>query len=585
MNRMIFFCQRLVLAGLLLGSSQLSGAEPSVRDVLGKRVPDFVLPDTSGEQVALSDFNDGNAVVVVFLGTSCPIGNAYVPVLNDLQKRYEDQGVRVLGINANLTDDADEVAAHARDFELTFPMLNDENQIVADLFAAERTPEAFIVSRRGNVLYRGRIDDRFGYTHRRAKPKRHDLEEALKEVLAGKEVTKAEVEADGCLITRRERIKNRDEVTYAKHVSRILHKRCADCHRPGTAAPFSLLTFDDANEWSDMIVETVIDRRMPPWDVDPRHGDFRNDLRMPQKEIDTLTAWIDNGKPLGNKADLPETPVYESDWMIGEPDVIFDMPREYAVQAAGTVEYQYFITKTDFDRDVWVKASEARPGNWSVVHHIIGFVRTGPNQQIGRLPIVAGFAPGEEPTSYPDGIGFRLPKGAEIVWQVHYTPTGKTEKDRSQIGFILCDEQPERDVQTVGMIKADFVIPPGAENHRAFISQKFSKDSELLSLMPHMHLRGSKFRYTAVYPSGKREILLNVPNYDFNWQHRYLLRTPKFIPKGTTIECVGYFDNSEENPGNPDPTATVYWGDQTWEEMMIGWYEAIEARPKKVAVK
>ena len=186
MSRMIFCCQRLVLTGLLLGSSQVSGAEPLLRDVLGKRIPNFVLPDTSGEQVALSDFNDGNAVVVVFLGTSCPIGNAYVPVLNDLQKRYEDQGVRVLGINANLADDAEEVAAHARDFELTFPMLNDENQIVADLFAAERTPEAFVVSRRGNVLYRGRIDDRFGYTYRRAKPRRHDLEDALKEVLAGK---------------------------------------------------------------------------------------------------------------------------------------------------------------------------------------------------------------------------------------------------------------------------------------------------------------------------------------------------------------------------------------------------------------
>lgn len=555
-----------------------TAAEPEVREALGRRVPDFVLPDSQGNQVALSDFNTGDAVVVVFLGTSCPIGNAYVPVLADLQKRYEDQGVTVLGINSNLADDAEEIAAHVKDFEIDFPVLVDEDQAVADLFAAERTPEAFLVDRKGNVVYRGRIDDRFGYTFKNAKPKRHDLENALKELLAGKEITNPQNEADGCLITRRDRLKNKSDITYAKHVSRILHQRCADCHRPGNAAPFALLTYEDADEWSDMILETVVDRRMPPWDVDPRHGDFRNDLRMTTKEIDTFVAWVENGKPLGDEKDLPETPTYETEWRIGKPDLIYKMPEEVTVQATGTVEYQYFVTKTNFKEDRWVKASEARPGNWAVVHHIIGFVREDASQQIGGLPLVAGYAPGEEPTDYPDGVGFRIPAGAEIVWQVHYTPTGKVEKDRSEIGLIFCKEKPERDVLTIGVMNARFQIPPGAKQHRVESEETFTQDVELLSLMPHMHLRGSKFKYTAMYPDGRSEVLLNVPNYDFNWQHRYLLRKPLLLPKGTTLKCVAHYDNSSDNPANPDPNETVYWGDQTWEEMMIGWYEAIAAR-------
>ncbi len=585
MNRSRVILPMCVASAFLVLLTVASGAGPIQREVLGHRIPDFVLPDADGRETALSDFSDGRAVVVVFMGTSCPIGNAYVPVLNDLQKRYRDQGVQVLGINSNLADDAEDIAVHIEKFEVGFPVLNDEHQIVADLFAASRTPEVFLVTRRGLVVYRGRIDDRFGYTYKRAEPRRRDLEEALQELLAGKPITRPDVEAKGCLITRRDRLENRTEITFAKHVAPILYRRCTECHRPGTAAPFALLTYEDADNWSDMILETVMDRRMPPWDVDPRHGDFSNDLRMSQKEIDILLAWIENGKPQGDPADMPEPPTFESDWMMGTPDVVFEMPEEFTVQATGTVDYQYFVTKTDFGKDVWVQASEARPGNWAVVHHIIGFVRTHPEQPIGELPIVAGYAPGEEPTHYPEGVGFRLPAGAEIVWQVHYTPTGRVEKDRSQIGLILCREQPERDVITTGVMNHDFVIPPGAPNHRVFVSRTFDRDTELLSLMPHMHLRGSKFRYTAVYPDGSREILLNVPRYDFNWQHRYLFRTPRFMPKGTILECLAFFDNSEENPANPDPSEAVTWGDQTWEEMMIGWYEAIEARDKRVATK
>ena len=549
----------------------------SATGLIGRRVPNFVLPDSNGQQLALADFSDAKLIVAVFLGTECPIGNAYVPDLVDLQNRYRDQGVQVIGVNANLSDSAASIAEHVKEFKIDFPILVDADQLAADLFNAQRTPEAFVLDGRRQIRYRGRIDDRLGYDFKRDKSRRADLEEAVQELLAGDDVSVAETELEGCLITRRSSLRKKGEITYAKHVAKILHERCGNCHHPGTAAPFSLLTYQDARNWSEMMQEVVVQRRMPPWNADPRFGKFSNDLRMTKEEIDTVVAWLDDGAPLGDEKDLPKLPEYAEGWTIGKPDVVFKMPQEYTIPASGTVEYQYFVTPTNFEEDVWVQAAEARPGNRPAVHHIIVFVRPKGSKSFRRLPAVAGFAPGEEPHLWPDGLGFRVPAGAELVWQVHYTPTGKVEKDRCEVGLVFCKEPPRRPVKGGGIFNFAFGIPPGASNHRVVSSKKFSNDVELLALMPHMHVRGKDFRYTAHYPDGTSEILLNVPDYDFNWQHRYRFAKPFRIPKGTTIECVAHFDNSADNPANPDPAETVRWGDQTWQEMMIGWYSHVDA--------
>ncbi len=562
-----------------IGRLTLQAEEPAARPNIGGTIPDFVLPDSTGKLVAWSDFRESRAVVVVFLGTQCPLGNAFVPVLNDLQQRFSAQGVQVIGINSNLSDSQPMIAEHAAKFQVAFPVLVDEQQRVADLFDARRTPEAFLV-KDSKICYRGRIDDRFGYNFKRAEPKRRDLEEALQQTLAGEDVAVAETEVEGCLITRKDRLPHRKEITFAKHVSRILQDRCAECHHPGTAAPFSLLTYEDARNWAEPIKETVVERRMPPWNADPRHGSFANDLRMKGEEIDTLLAWIDNGMPLGDPQDLPPPREFAAGWLIDQPDVVLAMPEEYTVPATGTVEYQYFVTPTNFTEDVWVQASEARPGNRAVVHHIIAFVREKGVKGTKNLPMVAGFAPGEEPMVFPAGTGFKVPAGSEIVWQVHYTPTGKVETDRCEVGLVLCKERPPRQVRGGGAFNFSFQIPPGDGNYRVESKAEFSKDVELLSLMPHMHLRGKDFQYTAVYPDGRREVLLSVPKYDFNWQHRYRFAQPPRLPKGTILECVAHFDNSADNPANPDPNKTVRWGDQTWEEMMIGWYSHVDALPQ-----
>ena len=559
-------------------ASPVLSAEPE-SDMIGRRIPDFLLPDAAGKKVALSDFNDSKALIVVFLGTQCPIGNAYVPVLGDLQKKYKDHGLQVVAVNSNLADDADSVAEHVKEFKVAFPVLVDRRQVVDDIFEAQRTPEAYVLDRRRHIRYRGRIDDRFGYTYKREKARRNDLEEAVKELLAGKEVAVTETKPTGCIITRESRLKDEGEITFTKHVSRILQKNCADCHHPGTAAPFSLLSYKDAHHWSGMIRETVVERRMPPWSADPRFGHWSNDLRMSTEDIDTLVAWVDRGMPEGDPKDVPKSREYAEGWQMGQPDVVFKMPREFTVQAQGVVEYQYFVTPTNFEEDVWVQASEARPGNWNAVHHIIVFVREKDSKRQRGLPAVGGFAPGEEPKVLPPGVGFRVPAGAELIWQLHYTPTGKIEKDRSEVGLYLCKTPPQRAVKGGAALNARFKIPADASSHEVRSEAKISRDVELISLMPHMHLRGRDFKYIARYPDGEKEVLLSVPNYDFNWQHRYRLAKPKLLPAGTTIQCVAHFDNSIHNPANPDPKKEVRWGDQSWEEMMIGFYSTVDVLP------
>ncbi|MBT6155998.1 MAG: redoxin domain-containing protein [Planctomycetaceae bacterium] len=551
------------------------------KSVIGRHMPNFIRPSSAGKEVALSDFGDAKLVVVIFMGTECPIGNAYVPDLVALQQRYPDKQVQVIGINSVLSDSAGTVARYVKEFKIDFPVLIDNDQTIADRFGAQRTPEIFVLDGQRKIRYRGRIDDRFGYIYKREESRRQELEEALKELLAGKDVSVPETEPVGCLITRKKRLAETGKVTFAKHVAGILLDRCANCHHPGTAAPFSLLSYKDARNWSEMIKETIVQRRMPPWNADPRYGHFSNDLRMTDQEIDTVVAWIDNGSPLGDKKDLPKPREFADGWTIGKPDRVFKMPREYTVPATGTVKYQYFVTPTNFKEDMWIQAAEARPGNHAVVHHIIAYYRDPKSARKRGLPAIVGTAPGEEPMIWPKGIGIKVPAGSEIVWQLHYTPTGKVEKDRSEVGLIFCKEPPRRVARSRAALNFRFRIPAGADHHQVVSSTRFSKDAELLSLMPHMHLRGKDFRYTAHYPDGSNEILLNVPSYDFNWQHRYRFDKPHHVPKGTKIECVAHFDNSNGNPANPDATKPVRWGDQTWEEMMIGFINYIDAPPKE----
>ena len=539
--------------------------------IVGRRIPNFVLPNVAGQETGLADFTEKKLLIVAFLATECPIANAYVPTLLDLEQRYRDKQVGVIAIQAQAADSAKMVEKHAQEFGIKFPVLVDSRQTTVSLFGAKRVAEVFVLDARRNVRYHGRIDDRIGYDYKRDEPRRRDLIEALDELLADKPVSVAETPAVGCLITLRERQKKKGEVTYHGQVAAIFHKHCVDCHHPGTAAPFSLLTYDAAANWSEMIREVVTQRRMPPWQADPRFGHFANERRLSPDEVDTIAAWVDGGAPQGTAQQTAPAAEFPAGWRIGKPDVVFQMPHEYTVQAQGKISYQYFTTKTHFTEDTWIQAAEARPGNRAAVHHIIVFARDPKNP---RNPIwLTSTAPGADPVIFPAGLGRKIPAGAELFWQVHYTATGKVEQDRSEVGFVFCKTPPQHDVKNYGIKNGRFQIPPGDAAHKVESVVPVLKDAVILSLYPHMHVRGKDFTYTVQYPDGRREKLLSIPQYDFNWQHTYRLQTPLKLPQGAAIHCTAHFDNSAANPANPDPTQTVRWGDQTWEEMMIGYID------------
>lgn len=581
-SRVLIRCCLGFMAVALVAITVRAEADTNAASV-GKKIANFSLKDVNGKSWALKDAQNQKAVVVLFIGTQCPINNAYMRRLNELQSEYGSKSVQIVAINSNRHDTPERMAEHVKEHKLTFPVLKDEGNRMADAFGARRTPEAFVLDAQGQIRYQGRIDDQFGIGYQRPQPTRKDLVEAIEELLAGKPVTTASTPVAGCLIARSTKPAADGSVTFAKQVSRILQKNCQECHRPGQVGPMPLLTYDDASAWSAMIREVVQEKRMPPWYADASHGKFSNDRSLAAEESKTLLSWIEQGCPKGDDKDAPPAKNFPADWGIGKPDVVVQMPTEYTVPAKtpkGGVPYQYFVVPTNFKEDVWVQAVEARPGNRAVVHHIIVYVqKPGAGRQRGTDGIGEGFlgayAPGELPITFGSGVAKKIPKGSLLVFQMHYTPNGVEQNDRSEVALIFAKEPPKHEARTRSIATNRFLIPPGDGNYEAISTSTFPNDILLLSFLPHMHLRGKDFEYKVIYPDGKTNILLKVPHYNFAWQTNYVLEQPLRLPAGTRIECTAHFDNSANNPNNPDPTKSVRWGDQTWEEMMIGFVDYV----------
>jgi hypothetical protein len=363
--------------------------------------------------------------------------------------------------------------------------------------------------------------------------------------------------------------------TWSKDVAPIFYQRCAECHRAGEVAPMSLISYKDARPWAKAIRERVLTRAMPPWLADPAHGSFRNDRRLSDHEIETVKAWVDGGALEGDASQTPPPPQFQTGWNIGQPDQVFNIGVDYDVPATGTVAYKYFRVPTNFTEDKWVQAAEIRPDKRSVIHHIIVFIQEPGSKTFldgQRGTLLSGFAPGEPPLRFRSGTARLVKAGSTLVFQVHYTPNGTAAKDRSYIGLKFAPEPPKYRALTGFAINFGLRIPPGDGNYEARASYVAPEDVRVTGLMPHMHLRGKAFQYTVVYPDGRKEMILSVPKYDFNWQLTYELAEPLDLPKGARIDCVAWYDNSPNNKYNPDPSKEVSWGDQTWQEMMIGWF-------------
>ncbi|HEV3304519.1 MAG TPA: hypothetical protein VG055_33020 [Planctomycetaceae bacterium] len=402
-------------------------------------------------------------------------------------------------------------------------------------------------------------------------------------MLAGKPVSVTETESAGCLIGRDREPAAHPLVTYAKDVAPILDKHCVACHRPQQIGPFALTSYDEVAGWADMIAEVTQLNRMPPWHADPKFGSFRNDARLSGEEKHVLAEWAAAGAPQGDPKGLPEPSNFADEWMIPDPDEIIYMSREpFNVPATGIVPYQVFVVAPGWKEDRWISAVEPRPGNRSVVHHILVFALPAGANTFDPLradeSYFAGYVPGMKPEQLSPGFAHPFPAGSKLLFNIHYTPNGSPQQDRSYLGVKFADPRSvAREVTVSCAFNKTFQIPPGAFNQEVRSRYVFQRDSLLLSMIPHMHLRGKDFCYEATYPDGHREMLLSVPHYDFGWQTTYRLREPKIMPRGTVINCVAHYDNSEANLNNPDPKAMVAWGEQTFDEMMTGFFEITPA--------
>ncbi len=430
-------------------------------------------------------------------------------------------------------------------------------------------------------------------------------------------------------------------VTFTKDVAPILFKSCAECHKPDDIAPFSVLSFKDVRPWAKSIKEKVVTREMPPWHADPHFGQFENESRLTQSEIDIITAWVDGGAKEGSPKDLPPAPKFESTWEIGKPDVVLSMPNEFELPAKGADDYIYIRVPTGFTEDKWIQSAEFRPGNRKVVHHAVVFIespmmfkmaqdqakkdngnvnnpisviqgqrsrwmyldgtvnRTKPEAPVtndgcegnrgggggGGSMLLSAYAPGRNADVYPSGTAKKIPAGSNLIFQMHYSKTtGKPEKDRTSMALVFAKQPVEKMVETLLVVNDLFAIPAGAENHEAKACLTLRRDAELLNYMPHMHVRGKAMKYEAVLPDGKRETLLNIPAYDFNWQTLYKLKQPVALPKGSKLMVTGWFDNSAKNKNNPDPTKTVRFGEPTYDEMLVGFVDYARPKPADRAV-
>lgn len=587
---------RTTFVSLLLASvavwcvapSQSTGAAEIAQPAppeLGRAIEPFVLRDYRGREHTLAEYDDRPLLVLAVIGTECPLARLYGPRLAQLAEEYGPRGVAFLGLSPNQQDSVTKLAAYARAHGIEFPILKDLGNVVADQIGAQRTPEVFVLDAQRRIRYWGRIDDQYGLSDRLVgyqlpEPRRRDLAIALDELLADQPVSQPVTTAPGCLIGRVRQPAADADVTYARDIAPIFNQHCVSCHREGQIGPFPLTNHDEAVGWAEMIREVVDQRRMPPWHADPHYGEFINDARLSDDELAAIGRWVEAGAPLGDPADLPAPPEFPTGWMIPEPDVVINMRDEpYTVPAEGTVEYQRFVVDPGWTEDKWIKAIEPRPGNPAVVHHVVMYLipPRGPNTgAAGRLRTdwLAAYAPGLRPQVLPDGIARFAPAGSRLVFELHYTPNGVEQDDLSYLGIVFADPasvRKELAVKNAGNFS--FRIPAHDPNYRVESRFRFRENTLLWSVSPHMHLRGKDFLYKVLYPDGREETVLWVPQYDFAWQTTYVFTEPKYLPKGSELFCVAHFDNSADNLNNPDPSLDVTWGEQTWQEMMFGWFE------------
>jgi hypothetical protein len=585
-------CKQWLLLTCLLALTRPAWGQEVSKSPLGATT----WSDLSGHTWQATDLRRNKASVFFFVSTECPISNLYTPRMVELAKAYSAQKVGFFLVDANREDTPAALRKYAAERGVGFPLVKDTNLALADSLIADHTPEAVVLDEQGTVRYRGRIDD----NRDRTKIIRHDLQEALDALLAGKPVLRPRTLAFGCSIFRdrpnTQAAATLASVNYAHDVAPILFANCVTCHRTGEAAPFALETYQQAKTWAGQIKDYTARRQMPPSKAVKGYGDFCDQRVLDDTQIATLAKWANSGAPTGNLKTVPALPTFPPphEWVLGKPDVVMQATRPYHLAPEGEDVYREFVMPQVYDEDKFITSLEFQPQNRAVVHHVVlyfdptgrsagmdnkekepGYSVSGAGIGVFGEQFVQAWVPGGTPYALPKGTAYRLKKGSRIVIQVHYHKDGKMEEDQSRVSVRFAPAgQVQQELRTVGMINPVFLLKPGDAHQEVHVGFTLPVNATIWSVFPHMHLLGREMKITATLPDGVAKPLVWVNDWDFNWQETYRYKTPVHLPKGTRVDLVAVYDNSERNPRQPThPPALVHWGEQTTDEMCIGFLQ------------
>jgi len=562
------------------GPQLLRAAEHGV----GRIAPDVRLKGLGEGDWKLAPDGGAKVMVLGFFSATCPMSGKFGPELARLEKDYHGKGVSFTWVSAPPSSSVDEIERFATAHGLAGKIARDADGTVARALGAETTTEVFVVDAARTLVYRGAINDQYGLGYALDAPHHTFLRDALDATLRGEMPSVAATTAPGCALDlpKTETIV-RTSATYHRDIARILNQNCVECHRAGGLAPFSLTSHDDVIEHAGMIRKQIDRGVMPPWfasrEQSGAHAIFSNDRSLSDGDKRALITWLNSDRPKGDPADAPLPRQFPEGWLIGQPDLVVQLPRPVAIKAEGTMPYQNFTVPVNLAEDRWVQAYEIIPTDRRVVHHVIVRIvdkggratrDDGSNETEG---LWAAYVPGNSTRILPDGYAKRLPAGASLHFQIHYTPNGKATEDQLKIGLKYSAKPPQYVVHVAGVANPRISIPPNDPNHVETFTRVLPADMLVSGFMPHMHVRGKSFKYEVTTPDGKTETLLDIPRYDFNWQLQYRLAQPKVLLRGSTLKITAVFDNSRGNKANPDPDKTVRWGQQTYDEMMIGYVE------------
>ncbi len=563
---------------------------------VGRFVDDATGVDLDGAQRSWRAGRGERLTVVALTSVTCPLCRKFGPSLARIESAFADRGLKFVYVNVSGLDSTEAMRKQVAELGLKGLYLNDRDGLIASALGARTTTEVFVIDAANTLVYRGAVSDQYGVDFTLDAPRHRFLESALESALAGKVPGLQAIASPGCAIEPKRAAAppgsapDAPRITYARDISRIMQNNCVECHRAGGPGPFALDSFEAVSARATMIRAVTQEGTMPPWFAAPMHGadgsakpsPWSNDRSLTNREKQAIAAWIDAGKPEGDRAELPAPRAFvQGEWRIGNPDAIYQLPEPIAIKADGFMAYQTVVVPTNLTEDRWVKAVQIAPTDPSVVHHVLVFALDAAAAKDSRTRrrlaadesggYWAAYVPGNDHYVLEDGFARRLEAGSSLLFQIHYTPNGKATSDQMKLGVVFCADAPRHVVRTAAIANGRIMIPPGASSHREVALVRIPADAKVLAFMPHMHVRGKAYRYE-LEPAdgGARRMLLDIPAYDFNWQLRYELSEPLAVDRGSTLHGTAWYDNSADNPANPDPTKAVRWGPQTVDEMMLG---------------